>query len=107
MVNKKTTTLVFALGAVMVLGTLAPQLLVMVQTAEAHGVQAQLQSRFIKIEDETFNLKLDKVDFIEIEPFILEREKEYLHPYQLHKASINGSLRLSSNKQIRVEQWQT
>ena len=49
MVNKKTTTLVFALGAVMVLGTLAPQLLVMVQTAEAHGVQAQLQSRFIKI----------------------------------------------------------
>ncbi|MEO1945289.1 MAG: ammonia monooxygenase, partial [Candidatus Thioglobus sp.] len=55
MVNKKTTTLVFALGAVMVLGTLAPQLLVMVQTAKAHGVQAQLQSRFIKIEDETFN----------------------------------------------------
>ena len=55
MVDKKTTTLVFAVGAVMVLGTLAPQLLVMVQTAEAHGVQAQLQSRFIKIEDETFN----------------------------------------------------
>ena len=40
MVDKKTTTLVFALGAVMVLGTLAPQLLVMVQSAEAHGVQA-------------------------------------------------------------------
>ena len=38
MVDKKTTTLVFAVGAVMVLGTLAPQLLVMVQTAEAHGV---------------------------------------------------------------------
>ena len=53
MVDKK--LLVFALGAVFVLGTLAPQLLVMVQTAEAHGVQAQLQSRFIKIEDETFN----------------------------------------------------
>ena len=53
MVDKK--LLVFALGAVMVLGTLAPQLLVMVQTAEAHGVQAQLQSRFIQISDETIS----------------------------------------------------
>ena len=53
MVDKK--TIVLALSVVLALGTLGPNLAQMVQTAEAHGVQAQLQSRFVKIEDETFN----------------------------------------------------
>merc|ERR1739841_352179 len=45
----------FALGAVLVLGSFGPNIITMIQTAEGHGVQAQLQSRFIRIEDETFN----------------------------------------------------
>ena len=48
-------TLAFALGTVLVLGSFGPNIITMVQTAEGHGVQAQLQSRFIRIEDETFN----------------------------------------------------
>ena len=54
MVEKK----IFALGlaAVMVLGTLGFDWVESIlPTADAHGVQAQLQSRFIRIEDETFN----------------------------------------------------
>ena len=53
MVDKK--VFVVALGVILALGTFGPNLAQMVQTAEAHGVQAQLQSRFVKIEDETFN----------------------------------------------------
>ncbi len=53
MVDKK--IFVAALGVVLALGTFGPNLAQMVQTAEAHGVQAQLQSRFIKIEDESFS----------------------------------------------------
>jgi len=40
----------------------------------------------------TFNLALDKVEFIETKPSELERDKKYLQPYQLHKAFIHGSL---------------
>ena len=53
MVDKK--IFVLTLAVVLALGTLGPNLAHMFQTAEAHGVQAQLQSRFVKIEDETFN----------------------------------------------------
>src|SRR3970282_701675 len=53
MVDKK--ILVVALGVVFALGTFGPNIAQMIQTAEAHGVQAQLQSRFVRIEDETFN----------------------------------------------------
>ena len=44
-----------SLAVIMVLGTIAPNLASIVQNADAHGVQAQLQSRFVRIEDETFN----------------------------------------------------
>ena len=54
MVDKKVT--VVALGMVLALGTLGFNWMeVILPTAEAHGVQAQLQSRFVRIEDETFN----------------------------------------------------
>jgi methane/ammonia monooxygenase subunit B len=54
MVEKK----IFVLGltVVLALGTLGFNWVeTILPTAEAHGVQAQLQSRFIRIEDETFN----------------------------------------------------
>ena len=50
-----TKLLAVSLGVIMVLGTLGPNLASLVQNADAHGVQAQLQSRFVRIEDETFN----------------------------------------------------
>jgi hypothetical protein len=55
-----------------------------------------------EIEGETFSLNLDKVDFVETGSFELERAEEgYLKPFQLHKAHIEGILRLSSsNKQF-------
>ncbi len=53
MVDRK--ILAVALGAVFVLGVYGPHVAEIIQSAEAHGVQAQLQSRFIRIEDETFN----------------------------------------------------
>ena len=54
MVDKK--LIVIGLGAVLALGTLGFNWVESIlPTAEAHGVQAQLQSRFIRIEDETFN----------------------------------------------------
>ncbi|GBC73610.1 hypothetical protein HRbin04_01014 [archaeon HR04] len=43
--------LLSVVAVVLVLGSFAP----MMKDAFAHGVQAQLQSRFIKIEDETFS----------------------------------------------------
>ena len=54
MVEKK----IFVLGltVVLALGTLGFNWVdSILPTADAHGVQAQLQSRFIRIEDETFN----------------------------------------------------
>ncbi len=53
MVDRK--VMAFALAAVFVVGIFGPNIATMIQTAEGHGVQAQLQSRFIRIEDETFN----------------------------------------------------
>jgi methane/ammonia monooxygenase subunit B len=53
MVDRK--VMAFALAAVFVVGVFGPNVATMIQTAEGHGVQAQLQSRFIRIEDETFN----------------------------------------------------
>ena len=41
-----------ALGAMFVFGMIGPNAVEILLPAEAHGVQAQLQSRFIKIEDE-------------------------------------------------------
>jgi hypothetical protein len=56
-----------------------------------------------KIDGETFNLALAKGDFIETGPFELERSAEYLQPFQLHKAFVQGSLRLNSNKKINFK----
>ena len=67
---------------------------------DAKRIKAASELSIFKLDGETFNLTLDKTDFIETGPFELERSAEYLKPYQLHKASINGSLRLSSNKQF-------
>ncbi len=53
MVDKK--ILAFAVGAIFVLGIYGPNIANVVQTAEAHGVQAQLQSRFIQITDESLS----------------------------------------------------
>ena len=54
MVDKK--LIVIGLGVVLAMGTLGFNWIESVlPTAEAHGVQAQLQSRFIRIEDESFN----------------------------------------------------
>jgi len=53
MVDKK--LVVVTLGVIIALGSFGPHIAQMIQTAEGHGVQAQLQSRFIRIEDETFN----------------------------------------------------
>jgi len=54
MVDKK--LIVIGLGVVLALGTLGFNWVeYLLPAAEAHGVQAQLQSRFVRIEDETFN----------------------------------------------------
>jgi len=54
MVDKK--LIVIGLGMVLALGSLGFNWVeYILPTAEAHGVQAQLQSRFVRIEDETFN----------------------------------------------------
>ncbi len=54
MVDKK--LIVIALGVVLAMGTLGFNWIESIlPTAEAHGVQAQLQSRFVRIEDESFN----------------------------------------------------
>ena len=53
MINKK--LIVAALGVIVALGAVGPYIGQMIQQAEAHGVQAQLQSRFVRIEDETFS----------------------------------------------------
>ena len=45
-------------------------------------------------EGETFNLKIDEIDYLILGPngYTLERDKKYLHPWQLHKAVINSNL---------------
>ena len=53
MINKK--LIVAALGVIVALGAVGPAIGQMLQQAEAHGVQAQLQSRFVRIEDETLS----------------------------------------------------
>jgi len=54
MVDKR--LIVFGLGAVLALGTVGFNWVeAILPSAEAHGVQAQLQSRFIRIENEEFN----------------------------------------------------
>ncbi len=54
MVDKK--VIVIGLGVILALGTIGFNWVeTILPTAEAHGVQAQLQSRFVRIEDETFN----------------------------------------------------
>ena len=47
-----------------------------------------------EIEGETFNLKIDEIDYFILGPngYVLERDKKYLHPWQLHKAVINSNL---------------
>ena len=44
--------LAVTVGAIFVLGTYGPNVAEIIQSAEAHGVQAQLQSRFIQIQNE-------------------------------------------------------
>jgi methane/ammonia monooxygenase subunit B len=54
MVDKK--IIVVGLSVILALGTIGFNWIdSILPTAEAHGVQAQLQSRFVRIEDETFN----------------------------------------------------
>ncbi len=54
MVGKK--LMVIGIGVILAIGTLGFNWVESIlPTAEAHGVQAQLQSRFVRIEDETFN----------------------------------------------------
>ena len=45
------TTIIVLIGAVIILSTVAS----IAPRVEAHGVQAQLQSRFVRIQDETFS----------------------------------------------------
>jgi len=44
-----------AIGAFIVLGMYGPNVAEIIQSAEAHGVQAQLQSRFIQIQNEAIS----------------------------------------------------
>src|SRR5690348_17517178 len=53
MVDKK--FIVAAIGVIVALGAVGPSLAQMFQHAEAHGVQAQLQSRFVRIDGETWS----------------------------------------------------
>jgi len=53
MVDKK--FIVAAISVIVALGAVGPSLAQMFQHAEAHGVQAQLQSRFIRIDGETWS----------------------------------------------------
>jgi len=65
---------------------------------EAKRIEAASELSIFKLDGETFNLTIDKVDFSETGPFELEREEEgYLKPFQLHKGHINGYLNTKSN----------
>jgi hypothetical protein len=69
---------------------------------ENKRIEVASELYIFKIEGETFNLALDKVDFIETKPFELERDKKYLQPYQLHKAFIHGKLRARSDNTKKI-----
>ena len=53
MIDKK--ILAITVGAIFVLGMYGPNVAEIIQSAEAHGVQAQLQSRFIQIQNEAIS----------------------------------------------------
>ena len=53
MIDKK--FLAVTVGAIFVLGMYGPNVAEIIQSAEAHGVQAQLQSRFIQITNEAIS----------------------------------------------------
>jgi len=80
----------------------AKKALELVKQKEKRIQEASTLSIF-ELDGETLNLTLDKAEFIETRPFKLERSEEYLQPYQLHKGFIQGSLRLSSNKNINFK----
>jgi len=69
---------------------------------EEKRINAASELSIFEIDGETFNLTLDKTDFIETGSFELERSEEYLQPYQLHKGFINGNLKTrgDSNKKF-------
>ena len=52
------------------------------------------ETSIFEYEGETFNLKIDEIDYLILGPngYTLERDKKYLHPWQLHKAVINSNL---------------
>ena len=53
MVDRK--IMAITIGAIFVLGMYGPNVAEIIQSAEAHGVQAQLQSRFIQITNEAIS----------------------------------------------------
>ena len=53
MIDRK--IMAITIGAVFVLGMYGPNVAEIIQSAEAHGVQAQLQSRFIQITNESIS----------------------------------------------------
>jgi len=66
---------------------------------EKDGKQIEVASELplFEIEDEAFNLKLEKADFIATYP---PQKQDRTNDFQLHKSFIQGSLRLSSGKEI-------
>ena len=57
-------------------------------------IETASELSIFELEGETFSLALDKVEFIETKPFELERDKKYLHPWQIHKGFIHGKLKI-------------
>ena len=57
-------------------------------------IEAASELYIFELEGETFNLKIDEIDYFILGPngYTLERDKKYLHPWQLHKAVINSNL---------------
>ena len=57
-------------------------------------IEAASELYIFELEGETFNLKIDEIDYFILGPngYVLERDKKYLHPWQLHKAVINSNL---------------
>jgi hypothetical protein len=64
---------------------------------KAQRIEDASKLSIFEFDGETFNLALDKVEFIETSSFKLERSAEYLWPWQLHKGFINGKLKTKSN----------
>ena len=69
---------------------------------EAKRIKAASELSIFDIEGETLSLNLDKVDFVETGSFRLERSKEHLQPYQLHKGFINGNLITRSDSAKKI-----